>query len=161
MPSHYLNQYWLVNGPISQSHNAPPVPYPTMHHFGTEMCTFLFQSDALWDIGQVHFEIYYQYRKSHCGNKTIVRSSYLHRWISYTGNMASNSNSWYNKEFEFEFIILNQPSALPFLHHCYALSNKHFQVWFLSLSLSSLSIVSTSEKKKHWTGLGCSHPIIS
>ena len=26
-----------------------------------------------------------QYRKSHCGDKTVVRSSYLHNWISYTG----------------------------------------------------------------------------
>ena len=26
-----------------------------------------------------------QYRKSHCGDKTVVRSSYLHNGISYTG----------------------------------------------------------------------------
>ena len=38
----------------------------------------------------------YQYRKSHCGDKTVVRSSYLHNGISYTGKMPS------------EF-ILNQP----------------------------------------------------
>ena len=31
----------------------------------------------------------YQYRKSHCGEKTVVRSSYLHKGISYTGKMAS------------------------------------------------------------------------
>ena len=31
----------------------------------------------------------YQYRKSHCGDKTVVRSSYLHNGISYTGNMIS------------------------------------------------------------------------
>ena len=31
----------------------------------------------------------YQYRKSHCGDKTVVRSSYLHKGISYTGKMAS------------------------------------------------------------------------
>ena len=30
-----------------------------------------------------------QYRKSHCGDKTVVRSSYLHNGISYTGKMAS------------------------------------------------------------------------
>ena len=29
----------------------------------------------------------YQYRKSHCGDKTVVRSSYLHNGISYTGKM--------------------------------------------------------------------------
>ena len=30
-----------------------------------------------------------QYRKSHCGDKTVVRSSYLHNGISYTGKMRS------------------------------------------------------------------------
>ena len=31
----------------------------------------------------------YQYRKSHCGDKTILRPSYLHNGISYTGEMTS------------------------------------------------------------------------
>ena len=31
----------------------------------------------------------YQYRKSHCGDKMVVRSSYIHNGISYTGKMAS------------------------------------------------------------------------
>ena len=31
----------------------------------------------------------YQHRKSHCGNKTVVGSSYLHNGISYTGKTAS------------------------------------------------------------------------
>ena len=31
----------------------------------------------------------YQYRKSHCGDKTILRSSYLHNGVSYTGKMTS------------------------------------------------------------------------
>ena len=31
----------------------------------------------------------YQYRKSHCGEKTVVRSSYLHNGISCTGKMTS------------------------------------------------------------------------
>ena len=31
----------------------------------------------------------YQYRKSHCGDKTVVRSSYIHNGISYTGKMSS------------------------------------------------------------------------
>ena len=30
-----------------------------------------------------------QYRKSHCGDKTVVRSSYLHNGISYTGKISS------------------------------------------------------------------------
>ena len=28
--------------------------------------------------------LFYQYRKSHCGDKTVVRSSYFHNGISYT-----------------------------------------------------------------------------
>ena len=31
----------------------------------------------------------YQYRKSHCGDKTILRPSYLHNGVSYTGKMTS------------------------------------------------------------------------
>ena len=31
----------------------------------------------------------YQDRKSHCGDKTVVRSSYLHNAISYTGEISS------------------------------------------------------------------------
>ena len=31
----------------------------------------------------------YQYRKSHCGDKTVVRSSYLHNGISYTGKTTT------------------------------------------------------------------------
>ena len=31
----------------------------------------------------------YLCRKSHCGDKTVVRSSYLHNGISYTGKMTS------------------------------------------------------------------------
>ena len=30
-----------------------------------------------------------QYWRSHCGDKTVVRSSYLHNGISYTGKMTS------------------------------------------------------------------------
>ena len=30
----------------------------------------------------------YRYRKSHCGDKTILRPSYLHNGISYTGKTS-------------------------------------------------------------------------
>ena len=32
---------------------------------------------------------YYKYGKSHCGDKTILQTSYLHNGISYTGKMTS------------------------------------------------------------------------
>ena len=31
----------------------------------------------------------HQYRKSHCGDKMVIRSSYLHNGISYIGKMWS------------------------------------------------------------------------
>ena len=37
---------------IYKSHNTP-VPLSRLHHFGTEMCTFLFQNGALWETGFV------------------------------------------------------------------------------------------------------------
>ena len=33
---------------LHRSHNAP-IPYPTMHHFVTKMCTYLLQNAASWD----------------------------------------------------------------------------------------------------------------
>ena len=38
---------------------------------------------------QYKVTIYYCYRKSHCGDKTILRPSCLHNGISYIGKMAS------------------------------------------------------------------------
>ena len=39
--------------PSHKSQNAS-VPYPTMHHFVTEMCKFLLQNGVLWDICLMH-----------------------------------------------------------------------------------------------------------
>ena len=36
-----------------KSHNSP-APHPTIHRFGRDMWTFLFQIGVLWDMGQVH-----------------------------------------------------------------------------------------------------------
>ena len=48
------------------------------------------QSRALWARRWFNIKMSsYQYRKSHCGDKTIFRLSYLHNGISYTGKMAS------------------------------------------------------------------------
>ena len=58
----------------------------------------LWTSDTTWELISLVFSTgpwfniktpSYQYRKSHCGDKTVVRSSYLHNGISYTGKMAS------------------------------------------------------------------------
>ena len=45
---------------------------------------------VLWSGPQFNIKMTsYQYRKSHCGDKTILRPSYLHNGISYTGKMSS------------------------------------------------------------------------
>ena len=50
--THWLNPVLLalLTSDLShESHNAPLL-YHTMHHFVTEMCTFLLRNGALWDI---------------------------------------------------------------------------------------------------------------
>ena len=48
---HSTRWQWMAQ--LHKSHNSP-APFPTIHHFGTEMCTFLFQYGVLWDMGEVH-----------------------------------------------------------------------------------------------------------
>ena len=44
-----------------------------------------------WTGGRINIKMSsYQYKKSHCGDKTILRPSYLHIEISYTGKMLSS-----------------------------------------------------------------------
>ena len=44
----------------------------------------------IWSGGRINIKIAScQYRKSHCGDKTILRLPYLHNGISYTDKMAS------------------------------------------------------------------------
>ena len=53
---YFTNDHPVNSNPIDlihKSHNGP-VSYPTLHHFVTEMCTFLLQNDALWDICLMH-----------------------------------------------------------------------------------------------------------
>ena len=49
----------------------------------------------------------YQYRKSHCGDKTILRPSYLHNGISYTGKMTS---LYWIRAQVLTYILSNSPS---------------------------------------------------
>ena len=59
--------------------------------YGTQISLFLLMPWHLMAPGP-RFNIKmssYQYRKSHCGDKTVVRSSYLPNGISYTGKISS------------------------------------------------------------------------
>ena len=60
-------------------------------HFLMNLCTQIRFDDKmlpLWALIQYKITSY-QYRKFHCGDKTVVRSSDLHNGISYTGKMVS------------------------------------------------------------------------
>ena len=52
----------------------------------------------------------YQHWKSHCGDKTILRPSYLHNGISYTGKMTSLYWIWAQ-------VIYHQPPPQVHLHN--------------------------------------------
>ena len=65
------------------------LPDSTSHYL--KPC-WLIISEVLWHSQGPWFNIKMsscQYGKSHCGDKTVVRSSYLHNGISYTGKMTS------------------------------------------------------------------------
>ena len=94
--SHYLNQCWLI---INEDH------WQVAEGNFTETVLDITHKVLRNDIFQVvntkyhagwcpgpQFNIKmtsYQYRKIHCGDKTVVRSSYLYNGISYTGKMIS------------------------------------------------------------------------
>ena len=71
----------------------------------------------------------YQYRKSNCGDKTILRPSYLHNGISYTGKMTSlywfsplTLISYYNS-----FMIWSK------MYHCLLTYLKHYFLNFVKI----------------------------
>ena len=78
----YLNQWW-----------SKPMRciFVTLHQWVDHKNSFIYDDWKIKNPGP-RFNIKmssYQYRKSHCGDKTVVRSSYLHNGISYTGKMTS------------------------------------------------------------------------
>ena len=63
---------------MSQPYNGNPIPGKTV--------IILKQEPGSWFNTKMSS---YHYRKSHCGDKTIFRPSYLHNGISYTGKTTS------------------------------------------------------------------------
>ena len=83
----------------------------------------------------------YQYRKSYCGDKTVVRLSYLHNGISYTGKMvslywigpvATPVHTWSSRQMKINFrhcsyivsYCLKPPSTWLFVHQLAEATNK-------------------------------------
>ena len=94
----------------------------------------------------------YQHRKSHCGDKTVVRLSYLHNGISYTGNKTSLY--WIRAQIQskpyymYYLIILYHLRFLKMRHH----SHHNCPFWHNTLMkmLKSYSYVSSSKFHVGW-----------
>ena len=75
--------------PIPIPFSIPPISIPIPIPIPEGWCSS-FEIWLWWTVGWINIKMpSYQYRKSHCGDKTILRPSYLHNGISYTGKMAS------------------------------------------------------------------------
>ena len=94
---------WSYNRlrPIPQmSHNASN-KCPTMHHFVTEMCTFLLQNGALWDLGLMHCAI--SIRKWVCRTLPALFSVQV-KWCVGTQRSELSSSSCF-----FTVVVLLSP----------------------------------------------------
>ena len=74
----------------------------------------------------------YQYRKSNCGDKTILRPSYLHNRISHTGKMSSSY--WIRALTPFETYTLALPPELQWWQISFL--KEHLSVYIPSHSFS-------------------------
>ena len=56
----WQHQWWWIQNVLRTDlmHKSHKAPYPTIHHFVTEMCTILLQNGALWDICMMHCGIW-------------------------------------------------------------------------------------------------------
>ena len=118
-----------------KSHNAP-VAYPTMHHFVTEMCTFLLQNCALWDFCLMYYGIcelvlFYDlclsimgnYMKCKCTHSYVVAKQYdrskVH-WSYVTKIMINQLTPWGQRKI----------NNIHFAGHAYASTNENNQIVF-------------------------------
>ena len=76
----------LVKGCVNNREAGDLIRYRA--HY--DVTVMLWNDKMIHTGGWLYIKIWsYQYRKSHCGDKTILRPSYLHNGISYTGKMTS------------------------------------------------------------------------
>ena len=80
----------------------------------------------------------YQYRKSHCWDKTMLRPSYLHNGISYTGKMTSLY--WIGAQAWITHILI-----------AYFTGNEAItpvkQLWVIRINLSKLWLINVDKSK--------------
>ena len=121
---------------------SKPQKYPSMFLFSPRSHdTNTYGSLAQGPGPRFNIKMYsYQYRKSHCGDKTVVKSSYLHNGISYTGKMSSLY--WISPQDSFFFVYsISQEICTRFccalLCYGYAIVHSEF-TWSIYPYLSRL-----------------------
>ena len=80
----------------------------------------------------------YQYMKSHCGDKTVVRSSYIHNGISYTGKTPSLY--WIRAQvvsFYWLFTIFFGCSRISYLHNGITFNGKTASLYWIRAQVVS------------------------
>ena len=83
--SHYLNQCW----PRSPTPYGVTRPQWVNSTANVEVKAWMSNDKSDSPGGWFNIKMSsFQYRKSHCGDKTILRPSYLHNGISYAGKMT-------------------------------------------------------------------------
>ena len=134
-PSHHLNQRGLIITEIRWYS-----PGRQFHRKWSKTSTHEMNSNILHIVIRNHthqepvpwFNIKmssYQYMISHCGDKTVIRSSYLHYGISYTGKMSSlyriraQRVNWHQNDTGSFYIILLMHQAISMFTGQYQLSS--------------------------------------
>ena len=98
MPSHYCKQCWHLKIPLSNiklkfcENSAVFIEENAFwssclqgrRHLGLELGDVTVSAPGPW----FNIKMSYQYRNSHCGDKTILWPSYLHNGTSFTGKMT-------------------------------------------------------------------------
>ena len=87
----------------------------------------------------------YQYRKSHCGDETVVRSSHLHNGISYTDNMSSlfwiGAGPWLQL---LSFAVVNELDCNVWLIKALTLKYKqlcNLRQWLNGMQLKAIELI--------------------
>ena len=86
----------------------------------------------------------YQYRKSHHGDRTILRPSYLHNGISYTGKMTSLY--WIKAQADRKMVLLT--AVYQIFHYCDVIMDT-IAPQITSLMIVYSTVYSGADQRKH------------
>ena len=111
---------WVRDSPDPNLHEAPLIRNRTTFKCYIAIGSIPTSCHTSYPGHRFNIKMYsYQYRKSHCGDKTVVRSSYLHGGISNTGKMSSLYWIGALLTIDFFFVDCVVPNNLPKWTSCF------------------------------------------